>query len=716
MKPAGVSVDFGAVYRAEFGRLVAALTGKFGDISLAEEMAQDAFAEALVRWPSDGVPPNPGAWLMTTARNRAIDRLRRESTRDDKHRAAEVLHDPEPEPDEISVVPDDRLRLLFTCCHPAIAPEAQVALTLRLLGGLTVAEVGEAFLIPERTMAQRITRAKRKITAARIPYRVPQAEDLPGRLRGVLSTIYLIFNEGYLPTSGAHELRTDLCAEAIRLARVLRSLLPSEPEIVGLLALMLLIDARAGARFENGMLVPLADQDRSRWDRDMIREGHELVRWCLRVNRPGMYQVLAAINAVHADASSTGTTDWWQIVALYDQLNIVAPTPIVALNRAIAVAEIEGAEAGLALVDSLDLAELPRVLRHARRSVASARPNRRGPRSLRLRDRAGGEPGGAGVLGEAAGKRSRTRGNREHVLCVSKSMDVNAIFAEQDGIITRQQVFDAGMSRSALSRRVTSAEWSREAPCIYRLADRTMTPQAALRVAVYSAGDHAVAFGPSAAWWHGLAPQPPAHNWVNIPVHRALGFQPGRRVRRRDLRREDVMQINGLRVTGLPLTVLEAAVLLPDGQEFLDRALQMNRVTLASLIDCHRRNSRWTGAEIMAKMLAEVAENARSAAERRLIAILRQAAITGWTTHVQTLGQVLDVAFIAHRIAIVVDGWAWYQDSRRSNADRKRRNALVAGGWTVLRYTRQQLDATPERVIAEIRAVLEHREESLTGF
>lgn len=348
-----MTVDFSAVYRAEFGRLVAALTGKFGDISLAEEMAQDAFTEALARWPSDGIPPNPGAWLMTTARNRAIDRLRRESTRDDKHRAAEVLHDPDPV--EISVVPDDRLRLLFTCCHPAIAPEAQVALTLRLLGGLTVAEVADAFLIPERTMAQRITRAKRKITAARIPYRMPQTEDLPGRVRGVLATIYLIFNEGYLPSSGAHELRTDLCAEAIRLARVLRSLMPSEPEVIGLLALMLLIDARAAARFEGGILVPLADQDRSRWDQAMIREGHDLVRWCLRVNKPGMYQVLAAINAVHADASSTGTTDWWQIVALYDQLQIVAPTPVVALNRAIAVAEIEGAEAGLALVDSLDL-------------------------------------------------------------------------------------------------------------------------------------------------------------------------------------------------------------------------------------------------------------------------------------------------------------------------------------------------------------------------
>lgn len=341
------------IYRAEFGRVVAALTGRFGDITLAEEMAQEAFTEAVQRWATDGIPPNPGAWIMTTARNRAIDRLRRESLRDDKYRAAEILHDPEPV--EISVVPDDRLRLLFTCCHPALAPEVQVALTLRLLGGLTVAEVAEAFLVPERTMAQRITRAKKKITVARIPYRVPQAEDLPVRLRGVLTTVYLIFNEGYLPSSGAHELRTDLCAEAIRLGRVLRSLMPDEPEVVGLLALMLLIDARAKARFADGMLVPLGEQDRSQWDTAMIAEGHDLVRWCLRVNRPGMYQLLAAINAVHSDAPRVDETDWHQVVALYDQLLVVTPTPIVALNRAIAVAEVDGPEVALAIVNSLDL-------------------------------------------------------------------------------------------------------------------------------------------------------------------------------------------------------------------------------------------------------------------------------------------------------------------------------------------------------------------------
>jgi very-short-patch-repair endonuclease len=283
-------------------------------------------------------------------------------------------------------------------------------------------------------------------------------------------------------------------------------------------------------------------------------------------------------------------------------------------------------------------------------------------------------------------------------------VNVNAIFAGQDNIITRKQAFDAGMSRSSISRRVTSGEWTREAPCVYRRSNSELTPHAALRVAVLSAGEDAVAFGPSAAWWHGLGERP-EFNWVSIPLHRALGFQLGRRIKRQELRAEDVATIQNLRVTSLPLTVLETAALLPYGQSFLDRSLQHDRVSMASLIDCHRRNSRRPGAATMARMLAESAEGARSAGERRLVAILRQSGIDGWVTHVRALGYLLDIAFIRHGIAIEVDGWA--HEARLLNAERKRRHTLANGGWTVLRYTWQELTETPERVVAEIRAALE---------
>ncbi|KNX39638.1 RNA polymerase subunit sigma-24 [Luteipulveratus halotolerans] len=346
------------VFREEFGRVVATLIKRFGDIDLAEEMAQEAFVEALQRWPRDGVPPNPGGWLTTTARNRGIDRLRRESHREAKHEAAHHLYGEEQDMPvaPVTSVNDERLRLLFTCCHPALATDAQVALTLRLLGGLTVPEVADAFLVPERTMAQRITRAKRKIKAANIPYRVPRDADLPDRLKGVLATIYLVFNEGYLPQSGEHAIRTDLCHEAIRLGRVLRDLMPDEPEVAGLLALMVLTESRRTARVaDDGLLVPLDEQDRTTWDRTLIDEGHDLVRWCLQRNRPGPYQLLAAVNAVHTDADSVEETDWRQIVALYDQMYAVSPTPVVALNRAVAVGEVDGPAASLAIVDGLAL-------------------------------------------------------------------------------------------------------------------------------------------------------------------------------------------------------------------------------------------------------------------------------------------------------------------------------------------------------------------------
>lgn len=346
-----------AVFREEYGRVVATLTRRFGDLDLAEEMAQEAFAEAVRRWPAGGVPPNPGGWLTTTARNRALDRLRREATRQARHEEAAMLHDPyaaERDPDDLpdSSVEDDRLRLVFTCCHPALATDVQVALTLRLLGGLTVAEVADAFLVPETTMAQRITRAKAKIRAARIPFRVPADAELPDRLRAVLAVVLLVFNEGYLPSGGA-PLRSDLSGEAIRLARLLRSLLPDEAEVAGLLALLLLTDARRPARVRDGVLVPLGEQDRSLWSRELVAEGQELVRWCLRRHRPGQYQLLAAIAATHDDAAVAEDTDWAAILASYDVLHRISPTPVVALNRAVAVAEVSGAAAGLELVEPL---------------------------------------------------------------------------------------------------------------------------------------------------------------------------------------------------------------------------------------------------------------------------------------------------------------------------------------------------------------------------
>jgi RNA polymerase sigma-70 factor (ECF subfamily) len=343
-------------HREEWARVVAALVSRFGDLDIAEDSAAEAFATAVARWPADGVPPNPGAWLTTTANNKAIDRIRRENKRDEKHREARMLYDDDP-PHPLGAIDDERLRLIFTCCHPALAMEARVALTLRMVGGLTVPEIARAFLVQEPAMGQRITRAKSKIRAARIPYRMPSAEDLPARVSGVLAVLFLVFNEGYLATGpDTDPVRHDLTAEAIRLTRLIRALMPEDGEVAGLLALMLLTEARRTARVSaSGELVPFDEQDRGAWDAELVAEGHRLVRERLATGEaPGRYQILAAISAVHTSARDARDTDWSQVVALYDQLASLDPSPIIALNRAIAIAELDGPEVALAAVDRLE--------------------------------------------------------------------------------------------------------------------------------------------------------------------------------------------------------------------------------------------------------------------------------------------------------------------------------------------------------------------------